>query len=137
MGEGGTDEVFAPLSIDGVASVGLLAKRACAEFPRWGADAGQVHLLLVKQGGRENPTAEEEASAEALDKPAYTLADAHVASGSWLLARVSMPAAAAGASCGTHTFLAPASSLHRRPRSRSPPFLLSTQASLKPPWMYR
>ena len=91
------DEVFAPLSIDGVASVGLLAKRACAEFG-WGVPT-QMRLYLVPHAGKENPTADEETSAEALDKPAYSLADAGIASGSWLLARVSGPATADGASC--------------------------------------
>ena len=75
-----------------------LAARACAEFTRWGAaDAGQVRLCLVPHAGKENPTAAEEAAAVALDKPAFSLADAGVVSGSWLLARVSLPAAAAGA----------------------------------------
>ena len=93
------NEVFAPLSIDGIASVGLLAKRACAEFLRWGADAGKVRLYLVAHAPEadEPPSADEEARAEELTRPHWTLVRAGVVSGSWLLARVPPPA---GASCG-------------------------------------
>ena len=91
------EEVFAPLSIDGVASVGLLADRACAKFPRWGAaDAGQMRLYLVTEeraralqcGG----SADVILSGDSLF-PSDALERAGVIPGSWLLARVSQPAA--------------------------------------------
>jgi hypothetical protein len=88
-----------------------LAERVCDKFPRWGAvDAGQVRLYLVDQPpGGDEPS--EGAEATALDRwrlqSGWTLEHAGVASGSWLLARVSQPAAAVGASsCGAHTFFA-------------------------------
>ena len=94
------EEVFVRLSIDGVASVGLLADRACAKFPRWGAaaNAGQVHLYLVTEeraralhcGG----SADDILAGDSLF-PSYALERAGVIPGSWLLARVSQPAAAA------------------------------------------
>jgi len=94
---GGLDEVYAPLCIDELSSVGLLAERACAKFPRWETDAGQVRLFLVRHVGVRKPPVEVEASAAQLDEPALSLFDAGVVSGSWLLARVSLPAAAPGA----------------------------------------
>ena len=67
---GGLDEAYAPLSIDGVSSVGLLAARACAAFPRWGAaDAGQLRLYLVpRPAGCASPSAEAESLALAGDE---------------------------------------------------------------------
>jgi len=81
--------------------VGLLAKRACAEFG-WGASS-RVLLHLVKLGGKL-PTPEEEAAAAPLDDPSAALADAGIVKGAWLIARVSLPAAAVGTSCGARTF---------------------------------
>ena len=103
MGDGGgagpdPDEGFAPLSTVGLSSVGFLADRVCIKFSRWGAaDAGQVRLYLVPHEGIRKPLAEAEAEASAalLDEPALSLVDAGVLSGAWLLARVSLPAAAA------------------------------------------
>ena len=91
-------EFYAELLIVSGDTIARLAKRACAEFG-WGVPT-QVRLYLVKQCGKENPTADEEASAVALDKPAYSLADAGVVADSWVLARVSLPAAAAVAAVG-------------------------------------
>ena len=88
-------EVFAKLEMLAGDAVTDLAERACAKFG-WGVPT-RARLYLAKQGGKENPTAEEEASAVALDKPSYSLAEVGIASGSWLLAHVSLPAAAAGA----------------------------------------
>ena len=97
------DEVYAKVTTEASDDVADLTKRACSEFPRWGADAGQVRLhLVVHPSGGDEPT--EEAEVAALDgqrlQSAWTLADAGIVSGSWLLARISLPAAAAGASCG-------------------------------------
>jgi len=94
-------EVYAALPILPGDTVALLAERACAKFARWGAaDAGQVRLYLVPHEGVRKPLAEAEARATLLDEPALSLADAGIVSGSWLLARVPRPPAAAGASCG-------------------------------------
>ena len=97
----GADEVFAPLSIDGVASVGLLAKRACTEFG-WGVPT-QMRMYLVPHDGELKPLAEAEDRAALLDEPALLLKRAGVVPGSWLLARVSGPATAAGALTGAAT----------------------------------
>ena len=92
------EEFYAELSIFSGDKIARLAERACAKFPRWGAaDAGQVRLFLVKRGGKL-PTPEMEAAATPLEDPSDTLVYAGIVSGSWLLARVSLPATAAGAS---------------------------------------
>ena len=93
------DEVYVKVKTEASDLVADLTKRASTEFG-WGTSS-RVHLHLVKKGGKENPTAEEEASAVALDKPAYPLDEVFVTSGSWLLARMSQPAAVVtGASLG-------------------------------------
>ena len=100
MGGLDPDEVFAPLSIDGVASVGLLAKRACDTFG-WGIPT-QMRLYLgteecarsLQRGGSTDGIF----AGDALF-PGDALERAGVVPGSCLLARVSQPAAAAGASC--------------------------------------
>ena len=86
-----------------------LAERACAKFPRWGAaDAGQMRLYLVTEeraralqcGG----SADDILAGDSLF-PSDALERAGVIPGSWLLARVALPAAAAGASCArAHAF---------------------------------
>ena len=68
-----------------------LTKRASTEFG-WAASS-RVRLHLVKRGGKL-PTLEEEAAAAPLNDPSDTLVYADITSGSWLLAHVSLPAAA-------------------------------------------
>ena len=93
-------DVYAKLAMRAGDAVTDLAERACAKFPRWGADAGQVRLYLVPHSldADEPPSADEEARAAELTRPHWTLGRAGIVSGSWLLARVSLPATAAGAS---------------------------------------
>ena len=114
----GDVEVFAKVEMHAGDLVADLAECAWTKFPRWGADAGQVRLYLVKNCGKENPTADEEATAVALVKPGYALTDVGIASGSWLIAWVSLPAAAAGASCGAPFLSATAPYQPRRPISQ-------------------
>ena len=117
------NEIFVPLCIDGVASVGLLAKRACVEFGL--GVPTQARLYLVQHDvGELKPPAEAEADAELLEEPAQLLENAKIRPGSWLLARVLPPAAAASASCGAHMFPPPFLFTAARAHSRlSPPFL--------------
>ena len=88
-------EVFAKLEMLAGDAVADLAERACAKFG-WGVPT-RARLYLVKHKGELKPLAEAEARAALLDEPALRLERAGVVSGSWLLARVSLPAAAAGA----------------------------------------
>ena len=101
--------VYAELEMRAGDTVARLAARACKEFQRWAVDADQLLLYLVPHTGKENPTKTEEEDAALLDKPAYSLEEARVANGAWLLARVPTRAAAA----------APAGAL-RRARAGSP-----------------
>ena len=129
------DEVFAKLTVHAGDFVADLAERACTKFG-WGVPT-QMRLYLVPHAGKENPTADAETSAKALDKPAYSLADAGIASGSWLLARVSQPAAADGESCGARPRLLGLglmrSVVHELLR-RAPPPPPSCAADMPPPW---
>ena len=94
-------EVFAKVQLEGCADVADVVVRACKEFPRWGVDAGQVRLFLAAAGGKNAPPPEALVAAAA--DPAsclgvgWTLDDAGIAPGCWLLARVPPPAAAPGA----------------------------------------
>ena len=85
------DEVFAPLSIDGVASVGLLAKRACTEFG-WGVPT-QMRLYIVTTEESARALERGGSAAGILAGDALFSGDAleraGIASGSWLLARIS------------------------------------------------
>ena len=88
-------EVFAPLCIDGVSSVGLLADRACTKFG-WGVSTQTRLYLVVHPSGGDEPSAEAEAAAlrGARLQSGWTLERAGVASGSWLLARALGPGGA-------------------------------------------
>ena len=122
----GEDECYAELSILLGDTVARLAKRACAEFPRWGAaDAGQVSLYLVPNDACSGDEPSEKAEADALGgarlQSGKTLAGASIAPRSWLLARISLPAAAAGALCfGGASPLFPAAACTRSPPPPSP-----------------
>ena len=87
-------EFYAELSIFSGDTVARLADRACAKFG-WGVPT-QARLYLVKRGGKR-PAPEEEAAATPLDDPSDALAEAGIVKDAWLLARVSLPAAAAAA----------------------------------------
>ena len=87
--------MFAPLSIDGIADAGFLAERACTKFG-W-PDAGQVAFFRVP-GGRERALAVEtdpSLAADILVSANKLAVDEAVEPGSWLLARVAPPPAAA------------------------------------------
>lgn len=80
-----TGEAFAKLALQPSDVAADLGARACAAFPRWGVDAGQVRLALAAAGGDEEPSVEAEATAAPLS------AAARVAAGAWLLALVPPP----------------------------------------------
>ena len=86
------DEVFAPIDIQGLASISHLAVRACENFPRWQADAGQVKLFVARSSCDDEPTAEEECAAlETRLKTCWSLERAGIVQGSFLLAQVLPP----------------------------------------------
>ena len=92
------NEAFVELPIQAGDNAARLVGRACEKFPRWGADAGQVKLFLVREG-RERALAVEDnpsLAASVLISANKLAADDCVEPGSWLLARVpSQPVAAA------------------------------------------
>jgi hypothetical protein len=98
------DESYVPVLLTAdVLDVGFLALKICADFPRWGVDAGQVALFLAAPGGTAAPTRREAAAvlgdaAKRLGE-GMALQEAGIVSGAWLLARVPPPAAP-GASLG-------------------------------------
>ena len=116
------DETFAKLPLQPGDNVARLVGRACKEFPRWGVDAGQVKLFLVASpDGHNEPSAIAIKDALLLEplSPFDTLADAGIVSGSWLLARVPPPPAAApGASRHEGRRI-----LDSLPHSRPPPLV--------------
>lgn len=104
------DDAYAKLKTEASDDVADLVMRACREFPRWGTDAGQVRLYLVVHApGGDEPTAEAETAAleSRWLQSGWTLERASVIPGSWLLARVALPAAAAGASFGREDDISP------------------------------
>jgi hypothetical protein len=91
---------FAELEAISSDSIARLKERACNKFKRWGVDADEVELFLAAEGGDDAPSPE---SIEALlTDPtkrlgeAWSLERARIGPGSWLLARVPPPPAAAG-----------------------------------------
>ena len=97
------DEVYAKLQAKASDDVADLTRRACAEFG-WGVcTQARLYLLPHAPDADEPPSADEERRAEELTRPHWGLARARIIPGSWLLARVSLPAAAAGALCA-HVF---------------------------------
>ena len=99
-------EAFAEIELRAGDNVARLLGRACKEFPRWGVDAGQVHLFLAAAGGadRPSPAALAAVAADSVGRLSeeWPLARAGIVPGCWLLARVPPSAAAApGASAMT------------------------------------
>ena len=101
--EGHPDEQFVPITIDGLATIGHLAKSVCDEMQYWKAHAGQVTLFLVPKA-RESAleAGDPEMPGDFVTRllPSTTLTDA-VAHRSFLLARlpaVLVPAPAPGKS---------------------------------------
>jgi len=81
---------FAEVNIVEGDTISRLAKRACAEFPSWGVNAAQISLYLVAAGGKDEPT--EEAISAVLSSGGrlgvgWSLEDAGISSGTWLVAR--------------------------------------------------
>ena len=88
------DDVFAYLKTEGAAFAGQVSALACAGFPRWRLDAGQVHLHLVAGPGAAVPTP---AAIDAALALAPLAVSAGVDSGAWLVAVPTAPAAAPAA----------------------------------------
>ena len=80
---------FAKLETRADDDVSDLAQRACAKFPHWGVNAGQISLHLVAAGGDDLPPPSAVDSARHLDQVGWSLARAGVSSGAWLVARAS------------------------------------------------
>ena len=78
---------FAKMEIRAGEDISDLAKRACAEFPSWKADSAQLSLYLVAAGGKDMPSSSAVDSARHLDQIGWSLEDAGISSGAWLVAR--------------------------------------------------
>ncbi len=91
------DEAYAEIELVAGDCIARLVGRACAAFPSWAVDAGQVALFLAMGGGDDEPSADDEraALAGARLQVGWTFERAGVAAGAWLLARVPPPARAA------------------------------------------
>ncbi len=85
-------EAFAEIELRAGDNVARLLGRACKEFPRWGVDAGQVHLFLAAAGGADRPSSAALAAVAADSvgrlSEEWPLARAGIEPGCWLLARV-------------------------------------------------
>jgi hypothetical protein len=78
---------FAEVNIEEGDTISRLAKRACTEFPSWKADSAQLSLYLVAAGGKDTPSPSAVDSARHLDQIGWSLEDAGISSGAWLVAR--------------------------------------------------
>ena len=67
-------------------TVSRLADRASSKFPHWGT-ADRLTLYLVAAGGKDTPSASAVDCARHLDQIGWSLKDAGVSSGAWLVAR--------------------------------------------------
>ena len=83
-----TNEDFATVRTDGADSIGALKIRACAAFPNWGVDAGQVTIFHVPNEARARAIQHNPSSAADILNGASLFATDPVGSGSFLLARV-------------------------------------------------
>ena len=92
-------------------TISRLAKRACVKFPHWGT-ADKLSLYLVAAGGNKKPSQQAVDSARHLDEIGFSLEDAGVFSGAWLVAR-KIADGGASFSCSLH------------PRRPPPHFILS------------
>ncbi len=78
---------FAEVNIVEGDTISRLAERACAKFPSWKADSAQLSLYLVAAGGKDMPSPSAVDSARHLDQIGWSLEDAGISSGAWLVAR--------------------------------------------------
>ena len=82
-------QVFATISIDGIADSGFLAERVCTKLG-W-ADAGQVAIFLVRDEETARAIQRDPSSAKDILLGDPLIASDPVVAGSWLLARVPSP----------------------------------------------
>ena len=85
---------FAKLETRAGDDVSDLAERACAAFPHWGLNAAQISLYVAAEKGDDLPSSSEVDSARHLSQIGWSLKDASVDSGAWLVARASAAPAA-------------------------------------------
>ena len=80
-------------------TVARFADRACTKFPNWGVNATQASLYRVEWTGEDVPSAEAERIAldGLLLQPTWSLARADIKSGTCVLVRKTVGAAASGA----------------------------------------
>ena len=78
---------FAKMEIRAGDDISDLVERACAKFSHWGVNAGQISLYLVAAGGKDMPSSSAVDSARHLDQIGWSLEDAGISSGAWLVAR--------------------------------------------------
>ena len=90
---------WAKVELHGLNDVADFAKRACLEFPVWQVSAVEVSLYRVERTGKDVPSAEAERIAldGLLLQPTWSLDEADIKSGTCVLVRKTVGAAASGA----------------------------------------
>ena len=116
---------FAEVNIVEGDTISRLAKRACTEFPHWGT-ADKLSLYLVAAGGKDTPSPSAVDSARHLDQIGWSLEDAGISSGAWLVARKIVDG---GESCISFARVSPRTP-HSSPHLSSPPPHLQVHPSL-------
>ena len=116
---------FAKMEIRADDDMSDLANRACAKFPHWGT-ADKLSLYLVAAGGKDTPSPSAVDSARHLDQIGWSLEDAGISSGAWLVARKIVDG---GESCISFARVSPRTP-HSSPHLSSPPPHLQVHPSL-------
>jgi hypothetical protein len=117
---------FAEVNIVEGDTISRLAERACVKFSHWGVNAGQISLYLVAAGGKDMPSPSAVDSARHLYQIGWSLEDAGISSGAWLVARKIVDG---GESCISFARVSPRTP-HSSPHLSSPPPHLQVHPSL-------
>ena len=133
-----SDETFAELPLLAGDNVARLVARACEKFPRWGVDAGQVKLFRVPNEEQARAIQRDPSSAAGILRGNSLFSSDAVEPGSWLLARVPPPPAAAPGASRRHAGILARSHPHTlsascRRRAEPSRALPSRRSSLLPP----
>ena len=122
---------FAEVNIVEGDTISRLAERACVKFSHWGVNAGQISLYLVAAGGKDMPSPSAVDSARHLDQIGWSLEDAGISSGAWLVARASYSAPAAPAASKKFTLVVNGEDEYGEIVPKNLDITISTQEELK------